>query len=83
MRDRIRQEVNKYTRRELRKPLPEGFDRWEFACKVGATAAEAQPRVLKEVGGAIDAVAATGASQVYVEIEAAPLRRERPAESEE
>jgi hypothetical protein len=80
VRDKIRQEVNKYVRRELRKPLPEGFDRWEFACKVGATPMEAQPRVLKEVGGAIDAAALAGATQVYVEIVAAPVRRETPAE---
>jgi Family of unknown function (DUF6172) len=79
VRDRIRQEVNKYVRRELRKPLPEGFDRWEFTCKVGATPDEAQARTLKEVGGAIDAVALAGGAQVHVEIVAAPQRREQSA----
>lgn len=80
VRDKIRQEVNKYTRRELRKPLPEGFTRWEFACKVGAAPADAQSRALKEVGAAIDTVAQAGATQVYVEIEAAPVKRARAVE---
>lgn len=79
VRDKIRQEVNKYVRRELRKPLPEGFDRWEFACRVGTTPDEAESRTVKEVGVAIEAVAAAGAVQVYLEIVAQPARRETSA----
>ncbi len=79
VRDKIRQEVNKYVRRESRKTVPEGFAGWEFACKVGATPEDAVGRALKEVGGAIDAVALAGATQVHLEIVAAPARRRSTA----
>ncbi len=72
VRDKIRHEVNKYVRREQRKDLPEGFGRWEFACKVGSSPADAVVRPVKEVGGAIDTVAQAGATAVYVEIVAVP-----------
>jgi hypothetical protein len=60
--------VNKYVRRERLKKLPEGFDLWNLDCKVGVSPANAEVRLLKEVGAAIDAVAQTGATEVYVEI---------------
>ncbi len=75
MRDKIRQEINKYVRRERRKPLPEDFNLWEFNCRVGATRETAEARPFKEVGGEIDAVAATGATAVYVEVMAVPGQR--------
>ncbi len=68
VRDKIRHELNKYVRRERMKTLPEGFDLWNLTCKVGASAASAEARPLKEVGGAIDQVALAGAAEVYVEI---------------
>lgn len=75
VRDKIRHEVNKYVRRSRRKEVPEGFAQWDFACKVGASPENAESRPLKEVAGAIDAVAATGATGVYLEIEAVPGQR--------
>ena len=75
VRDKLRHEVNKYVRRERQKKLPEGFDNWTFNCKVGASAENAEAMPLKEVGGAIDQVAAAGATEVYLEIAAAPERR--------
>lgn len=76
VRDKIRHEVNKYVSRSRRQDLPEGFAVWEFACKVGATPENAQVMALKEVGGAIDRVAAeTGATDVYIEIVALPAQR--------
>ena len=75
VRDKIRHEVNKYVRRSRRKEVPEGFAQWDFACKVGASPENAEPRPLKEVATAIDAVAATGAPGVYLEIEAVPGQR--------
>jgi len=75
VRDKIRQEVNRYVRRSQRKPPPEGFGTWEFACKVGTNADRAESRAIKEVGGAIDRVAETGAPAVYVEIVAVPAQR--------
>lgn len=75
VRDKIRHEVNKYVRRSQRKAPPEGFAQWEFLCKVGARAADAEARTIKEVGRAIDTVARSGATAVYVEIEAVPAQR--------
>jgi hypothetical protein len=68
VRDKIRQEINKYVRRERKKTLPEGFDLWAMNCRVGASAEAAEALPLKEVGGAIDRIALTGATGVYVEI---------------
>jgi len=79
VRDKIRHEVNKYVRRSRRKELPEGFAQWDFACKVGAAEASAEPRALKEVAAAIDAVAEAGAKEVYIEITAVPGQRMGPA----
>ena len=75
VRDKIRHEVNKYVRRERQKALPEGFSWWAFACRVGPDAAQAAAKSLDAVGGAIDAVAQTGATTVYVEIIASPSHR--------
>jgi len=75
VRDKIRQEVNRDVRRQRRKPLPEGFERWEFNCRVGLSPETAEVRSLKEVGGAIEALAVTGATAVYVEILPVPMLR--------
>jgi hypothetical protein len=75
VRDKIRHEVNKYVRRSQRRTPPEGFAQWEFICRVGVSAENADSKGIKEVGAAIDAVAATGAAGVYVEIEAVPAQR--------
>lgn len=75
VRDKIRQEINKYVRRERRKKLPEECDLWEFNCRVGASRETAEAKPLKEVGAVIDTVGATGAASVYVEIIAVPGRR--------
>ncbi len=77
-RDKIRHELNKYFRRERQKKPPEGYDYWDFDCRVGNSAANAEAKSVKEVGSAIDAVAAHGATEVYVEILAKPQRRTRP-----
>ena len=75
MRDKIRHEVNKYVRRSQREAPPEGFGIWEFLCKVGVSPDNAEDKTIKEVGGAIDTVALTGAMTVYVEIIAVPAQR--------
>ena len=75
VRDRIRHEVNKYVRRSQRKTPPEGFAIWEFLCKVGVSPDNAEAKAVREVGGAINTVAQTGATAVYVEIEAVPAQR--------
>ena len=77
VRDKIRHEVNKAVRRQHRKPLQDGFGHWEFKCQVGASPGTAENRSLQEVANAIDAIAQTGASEVYIEIVAVPAARSR------
>ena len=64
----IKHDVRKYVKRERGKTLPEGFDLWEFACKVGATGPTAAITPLNDVGAAIDAIVNAGGTEVYVEI---------------
>lgn len=73
--DAIKHEVRKYVRREHRKPPPDGFDRLEFECKVGASAAEATAVSLKDISSALDTVARAGGSTAYVEIVPKPTHR--------
>ena len=75
VRDKIRHELNKYVRRERNKPLPAGFDQWNMECKVGVTEAAANVLPLKEVGNAIDKIAADGGKEVFVEIVAMAAMR--------
>jgi hypothetical protein len=81
--DSIKHEVRKYVRREHNKELPEGFDLWEFDCKIGATAAAAEACALGAINAKIDQVAASGSDQVYLEIVARaakrPISSEAPA----
>jgi hypothetical protein len=76
----IKRDVRKYVNRERKKPLPEGFELWEFACKVGVDQQTAESKTLREVGVAIDAVASAGAGAgtVYIEILAVPSHRLAP-----
>ena len=73
--DAIKHEVRKYVRREHRKPPPDGFDRLEFECKVGANAAEATVVSLHDVSSALDTVARAGGSTAFVEIVPRPAHR--------
>lgn len=74
----LKNELRKYVQREQRKTPPEGFNRWDFACKVGTDAASAAVRPLSEVVDAVDRVAQAGATSVYVEIIALPARKFEP-----
>lgn len=78
VRDKIRHEVNKHVRRVTQKPLPKGFGRWDLQCKVGSSATDAETRLPKEIGAAIDAVALTGADGVYIEVVAVAVPRPMP-----
>ncbi len=71
----IKHDVRKYVRRERDKTLPEGFDQWDFACKVGAEVATAEVKDLPSVAAAINTVVQTGAGSVYVEVIAAAGHR--------
>ena len=81
----VKHEIRKYVKRERKKDLPEKATMyWDFDCKVGATAEEAKVVVFEELIKALDAVKASGATEVYVEILAKavpkPLKEEVASE---
>ena len=71
----VKNDVRKYVKRERRKRLPEGIDFWDFNCQVGPDQAAAHAQHPEEVITAIDAIAAAGSLQVYVEILSKPGHR--------
>ena len=83
----VKHDIRKYVKRERKKDLPEKATMyWDFDCKVGATAENAEVVVFEELIKALDAVKATGATEIYVEILAKavpkPLKVEEPTEDE-
>ena len=64
--------LNKYVKRERRKALPTGADRWNFQCRVGANLETALPCELAEIPANIAAAALAEHPEVYVEILAEP-----------
>ena len=79
--DQIKHEVRKYVRREHKKDLPDGYDLWEFDCKVGATDASAEACALGDINAKIDQVAASGAEKVYIEVVARAVKRSISSET--
>lgn len=77
----IKYDIRKYVKRERKKTVPAEFDLWEFACKVGADPTAAFEKPLRELSAGIDAVAASGADAVYVEVVSVPAKRTFPASS--
>ena len=75
----IKSDVRKYVKRERRKALPEGVDFWDFDCRVGPNKTEPAIKHLAEVTGAIEAIAADGSGEVYVEILVKPGHRTKKA----
>lgn len=71
----VKFELRKYLKRERRKKFPEGFDQWNFACKIGPEQATASTILVEDLFTALDTVAKTDAPQVYVEILAAAGKR--------
>jgi len=69
--------LNKYVKRERKKALPAGADRWDFQCRVGANPETARPCELAELPAGIEAVASAQHPGVYVEILAEPGRGQR------
>ena len=65
----IKHEIRKYVKREKKKDLPEKETMyWDFDCKVGTNVEDAKEVVFEELIKALDAVKASGATEVYVEI---------------
>jgi len=78
--DAIKHEVRKYVKRQRRVPVPAGVDFWDFDCKFGNAEESAETVHLAEIIKRMDAAAAEGAAQVFVEMVAKEGRRRvRPA----
>ena len=81
--DACKHDVRKYVKRQRRVPLPPGVDFWDFDCRFGPDQAQAQALHLAEITAQMDAVAAAGGLQFYVEIIAKHGHRAaRPAGAE-
>jgi len=78
----VKFELRKYLKRERRKKFPEGFDRWDFACKIGPDQAVAETKTVEDIFTAIDAIALSGSPRVYVEILASAGKRFPAVETE-
>lgn len=61
-------EVRKYLKRSRRKPLPDGVDYWDFACKFGNLEEDAQVVHLAEIDKKINAAEEQKLEFFYVEV---------------
>jgi hypothetical protein len=66
--DAVKHDVRKYLKRERRRDLPEGIDFWDFDCKCGLQAEDAEVVHVAALVAAIDALAKAQAKSVYIEI---------------
>ena len=78
----VKRDINKYLKRERNKKLPEGVDFWDFECKFGPTAEEAEAVHAGDIGRAIETAREKKLESFYVEIVAKPGHRtKKPAGS--
>jgi len=79
----VKNDIRKYVKREKKKDLPDKATMyWDFDCKVGTTVDAAEVLVYEELIKALDAVKATGATEVYVEVMAKAVPKPIKAEEE-
>ena len=71
----IKHEVKKYIKRERNKALPEGVDFWDFDCKYGTTAENAEEIHLTEINKCIDKAEEQNVESFYLEILVKPGHR--------
>jgi len=65
----VKHEIRKYVKREKKKKLPDSnLMYWDFDCKAGESAQNAEAVPFEELTKAIDEIKAKGAQEVYVEI---------------
>lgn len=77
--DAARHDIRRYQQRERRRPVPEGFDFWDFDCRFGADEASAEKVAVGELSALITALTQDGTNAFYVELVArAAKRSERP-----
>jgi len=68
----VKSHVRKYFKRERRKTLPEGFDRWEFDCKFGLTENAAATVPESDIIQQINQAEEKALTSFYIEILAKP-----------
>ena len=79
----VKNDIRKYVKREKKKDLPDKkLMYWDFDCKVGATKEDAKDVVYEELIKTLDAVKATGATEVYVEVLAKAVEKPLKVEAE-
>ena len=79
----VKNDIRKYVKREKKKDLPDKkLMYWNFDCKVGATKEDAKDVVYEELIKALDAVKATGATEVYIEVLAKAVEKPLKVEAE-
>lgn len=66
--DAARHEIHKYVKRQRRVPLPAGTDYWDFDCRFGTSAENAEVVHLATITSLIDAVASGGGDAFYLEL---------------
>jgi len=66
--DSIKHEVKKYIKRERNKTLPSGVDYWDFDCKYGTSAEEAQVIHMTEINKCVDEAVKAELESFYLEI---------------
>lgn len=80
----VKNDIRKYVKREKKKELPDKATMyWDFDCKVGATENDAKEVLYEALIKALDAVKATGATEVYVEVMAKPVPKPLKADEDE
>jgi len=73
--DAVRRDIKRYIKREQHKDLPEGVDFWDFDCKFGPTAEEAEVIAFADIGKQISEAEAGQLASCYIEILAKPGHR--------
>ncbi len=73
--DAVKHKIRQYVKRERRKALSEGVDFWDFDCKFGTSAENAQGVHFATLTDLIDAVAVAGGDAFYLELLVKPGHR--------
>lgn len=66
--DATKHEIRKYVKRQRRVPLPAGVDYWDFDCRFGTCAENAEVVHFATITALIDAVATAGGDAFYLEL---------------
>ncbi|WP_394790060.1 DUF6172 family protein [Rhodoferax sp.] len=82
--DATKHEIRKYIKRQLRVPLPEGVDYWDWDCRFGSSADTAVVVHYAAITKLIDEIAAAGGAAFYIELLAKNgVRSAKPAAPEQ